>query len=1028
MKSVANRKFHMPTCKTCNSTITEFFYYRADRTTMQSCQGMTIVDHKPDLDKDTGRYYQSYFNKQQGDEKGKKFILSLSFPLPKQKDYETKSTVTTWKCASLTVCLDLDFGPESAEDETKLRQIFSALHVPLFNDHKAKYKDETLPQFTPSEYMEYAAFEDESLLLKLLYSFATGRMQLDAKQFKLSNGYRSQFMAVAVAKDMLQNISLGTPAPFQLMLSQQLQHYGAKSELVAYLSSIRVSASISHSRNLALAAQKQSNTLRVATDVLDIASAHFDNIGFKGRKNLWSQHCLMQVKSISKTRLKNDGFYKGTLDRKRLTFRELANTVDFHMEDVEDCSEGTEEFEAMDKLVSKVVDVRKEDKVLLSQRIMKSIDCVINLHLPTFDECAQMDKLNEISWKTSIPLNLGNEIVDPILLKKGEGETESKVKIEENTKSSGMMTNGKSQKLLFEGSPTIYEANNMVLDSPLHEDPNATKTVIQLMDYLERASSWNPDQVDFEETNGEPPVRDLLAPATCDGSPMKRFLDIIDEDRRNHRDKGTDLKYPRVRFFLGGMHYLMEVANMSNRLSRDFLSFFVSDWRPTEPRLNWLLCVSDPTDYVLEMPQFIVGHYRAAADGLQKKRDDENDDRPITAADVHEHMLERALEYPVCMAVLLTLRFIEIAFMVRDSEKSGEHGDVDLFLATMRLSLPIFAASHATYYMHICCDFLEWWEMASEAEKVFFRKYLFTQKSPLGKPVWADRAVEWTMRHVRMFLGRYARPNQNQRIDRVVAEIPFRMAARRDLRAITWRENNLDMYSSVAFNLQSVKLSKVYIKTYLKARRTNLWGAGGLDGELFGENDDEDDSETRFGFPIAGEDDLQPMSSSYLPAYETGENRVRDYYKKWHIQNRHPEKRQGLNRTLKLIPSQSSVRQADIKKMKVVKLSTDPAELKDLKNEYPKKDIIRDLDHLRETHYPQIPLVSDRNKRESLLGHLCTWRERYFREFPRVFEQHLERAEAVEWNDNRTDYDTRSEELKHFIYSLEEDTVNRFCA
>mmetsp|Transcript_10595 Transcript_10595/g.25592 ORF Transcript_10595/g.25592 Transcript_10595/m.25592 type:complete len:147 (+) Transcript_10595:185-625(+) len=145
------------------------------------------------------------------------------------------------------------------------------------------------------------------------------------------------------------------------------------------------------------------------------------------------------------------------------------------------------------------------------------------------------------------------------------------------------------------------------------------------------------------------------------------------------------------------------------------------------------------------------------------------------------------------------------------------------------------------------------------------------------------------MRHIRMFLGWYARPNQNQRLDRVTAEIPFRMAARRDLRAVTWRENNLDMYSSVAFNLQSVKLSKVHIKTYLKACRANLWGHTKLCGDFYDEDYDDDISEPRFAFPIEGEDDLQPMSSSYLPAYATGENRVRDYYKKWHIQYRYPE-------------------------------------------------------------------------------------------------------------------------------------------
>ncbi|CAJ1939418.1 unnamed protein product [Cylindrotheca closterium] len=222
---------------------------------------------------------------------------------------------------------------------------------------------------------------------KLLFAFATGKMQLEAEQLELYQGYQSQFMAVAVTKDMLQNIALSRPAPFQLMLSAQLEHYNVKAELLAYLSSIRLSASTSHLGNLAVAGQETSAGVRVATDILDMASAHFDNVGFKGRKKLWSQHCVIQVKTISKTQLKNDGFYQGTLDRKQLTFSQLAETVELDMYDVEDDPEGAAEFEEMDNLVAKVVDVREDDKALLNRQVLKSIDCAINLNLPTADEC-----------------------------------------------------------------------------------------------------------------------------------------------------------------------------------------------------------------------------------------------------------------------------------------------------------------------------------------------------------------------------------------------------------------------------------------------------------------------------------------------------------------------------------------------------------------------------------------------------------------------------------------------------------------
>jgi len=226
---------------------------------------LPIIEYEPDLTMDPARYYVSYFKKQTEEEKEKKFILSLSFPLRKEVEGGQK----TYTCTSVTSCLDIDFGPESVEDETNLRLIFSALHEPLFNQNKALFKNESFRQLTPAEYTDYVTAEDPSLILKLLFSIATGSMEPDREQLERSKHYRSKFMAVAVAKDMLQNITLGRPAPFQLMLAQQLQQYGVKSGLVAYLSSIRLSASISHLRDLALAAQEETAEMRVATDPLE---------------------------------------------------------------------------------------------------------------------------------------------------------------------------------------------------------------------------------------------------------------------------------------------------------------------------------------------------------------------------------------------------------------------------------------------------------------------------------------------------------------------------------------------------------------------------------------------------------------------------------------------------------------------------------------------------------------------------------------------------------------------------------------
>ena len=99
----------------------------------------------------------------------------------------------------------------------------------------------------------------------------------------------------------------------------------------------------------------------------------------------------------------------------------------------------------------------------------------------------------------------------------------------------------------------------------------------------------------------------------------------------------------------------------------------------------------------------------------------------------------------MCQGLLFDLRLLEMVFAIQDSDKAGTNGDVPLFLTCLRFSLPLFAITHAINYCHLVCDFLEWYELASDAEKLLFEKFFYTKLSVNGKPIWADRGVEWTV-------------------------------------------------------------------------------------------------------------------------------------------------------------------------------------------------------------------------------------------------------------------------------------------
>lgn len=1010
---VVDRKFKSPSCGKCNRAMAGVYCYRSDRQLTDECGYIAVTKHYPDFTKDPVRYYMSLFDQQADSEKKiegvdpeNKCILSLAYP----SYLEGKIA----KPASISVALDSDVGPETIEDENNLRKVFALLHGPIFGVHRELFKSKVFGRMSAAEYVDYARNTDESLLLKLLWAFSTGEIDvvLTDLQFgksKYNSEYFSRFLAVSVAKEMLGRVCLDKPSPFQIMMADLLQLTNASTETKLFLSKIRVAASVSTMERLSVKNQLATIKKKIDMGNLDAFSIHLDNVGFTGRKKKWSQHTIIQVQFIPEKQLRELGFYRGLLSRDRKTFEDLAEEEGIDLEVLEDEIGDESQFKQMCALASRVVGTSKKDYQILSCHVLTSIKTAMELSLPSIQECQELKNSIRFEWETKIPLNLGNKL--PTSSRKASMNKPAATEIAVNDAipddlyddEESLADDTKNSRV-----KTFYETNNITLDKVLHEDPGSTKGVTMVADYLEEASKFS-EQYDIVTTSGELPVRDIFAPATSDGSPLNRFLDIEAKDIRENGD--ADRRYKKAKFFMGGMHYMMEFGSMRGRLVQDVFGWFGSRWRSTEPQLNWLLCVKDPTDFVLEMPQYLLAHYRGAYNCLKMKLGSDNE-ATITPVDVHNHMIDRAVEHPICMAVLLDLRLVEIALLIRDSEKSGERGDINLFITTMKFALTLFVVTHATHYAKICCEFLEWWELSSEADKKFFTTYLFTKMSPNGKPIWVDRGVEWTIRHVRMFLGRYARPNHADKMDKIVPEIEFRVGAKRDLRTVLGWHNNMDIYSSIDWNAQVVKLSKVYVETYLGIMETNLWGEGPLESDFADEADSNDNA-----FVVGG----KPISNSFLNAMDIGDHRKVDYYTEWNIRWRNSAKRGEDVVSLKLLPTSALKREEDIDKMRIVRLSVDEDEIEPLVQEFPKKKILRDLDHLREDLYPEIPIFNSQAKRKVLVRALCKWRQKYFEDNPDIYEECIERLTQLETTDSTSTVEMRREQIKHPTYSLDED-------
>ena len=995
---VVNRKFNTPICGVHNKELEVVYFVNSSRSNASDVNIIQVEKHTPNPNKDPCRHYESLFGKDMKEcDPRNKMVLSLS--------YCHSVAGAKEQPASITAMLDCQYGPENDEDELSLRKIFGFLHEPIMKSHRELWRRTELRRMTPCEFCSYMMHEDDSLLLKLIYALATGAMLVPLKKISSDGTSFSLFLACCVAKEMIQRVQLDGPGAFQLMMGDALQLSDVPKELRDFLSKIRVSSHRTTVNRTCSSLAMASAHTKLVLDPLDGFSIHFDNIGFKGRKKKWSQHTVIQLCSIPYNKLFDAGFYQnGRLSRQRKTFDQLCN-------EIHDGSAEHDESMLAELVAKEVVGIKNKDWQQLTVRVLTAIETAIMLSLPSKEACQELAAMGDSFGDAMYPMNLGNKI------------NVTKHQKDCNLKSMSVPLNGNIPGAALDdfdetdiaewrqssSHATFYDVNDMTMDTVLHEDPNAKRTVARIADYIENAARY--DDFDSHRSGGELPVRDMFVAATCDGAPMKRWLDIKAEDMESIDEQ----KYNKATMFLGGFHFAMEFINMRGRLSRDIFGFFGKCWRPTLPQLNWILSVSDPTDYLREMPQYILAHYRCAYEMLKNTRGELDN---VSAVDVHRHMLDRAVEYPICMAALLDLRLVEISFMIRDAEKSGEHGDVELFVTTMRFALALFTVTHATNYAHIVCDFLEWYELASVADKAFFTRWLYTKASPFGKPIWVDRGVEWSIRHIRTFLGKKAMTNQDQRMEHVVHDIPFRVKARTDLRGLLG-SNYFDSWTTADWNSQEGRLSGAYYHTVQTIYNTNLWG----DGELEGEFRCDDASSFR---KVGDSEEEMPVSRSYLSAFDLGQQRATAYYANHHVLNRGAVTRSENEVSLKLLPIDSMTREKDLGKLKALRVSTEPKELEPLTKEFPIKKMLQELGELRECLYPEIPEDLARMKRSELVKLLCKHRKQYFLDHPQVYEDTLASVYELDKADTITSPDSRREQIKSMIYSLDDDAVALF--
>jgi len=820
---------------------------------------------------------------------------------------------------------DDDSGPKTEDDCYSFLQILSLMHPHFFADiENSLFGLKRAPRMTPAELCRFAFYDDDRHLLKYVYALATGETEFDMEKITAGNtGYQSQYLAVFVAMEMLARINSPKVQRLQMMMSDQLDLCKAPRLTRRAFTRMRLSADEKTLQDSSLEGIYTEAIKGVDTSPYDFVMYIIDNLGFRMEVG-YDQWTIILVVVISFAQLCAVKIYSSEedeeaemLSRDRKNFQQMAQ------------DEGGDEA-----LSQRIIGPTGGDTKFFTHYTHSVAEYAMRADVPSYEQCQRMATMNVYDFDMVLNKNLGVhlDVVE---------RTERK---------------------------STYDQNNMTVE-PYHGNLSLADVVEALSIGCMQASNNMISRAEEEpesRPNGinQEPIQSKITAIVGDAAPVYQWCQSAEE-------REDEALFSIVKWFFGGLHFQMEMLGVFGKLFQEGRGDTVFSYRNTIGRWNWIMYPRDPTDALNELIPYLVAHYRAAADCLAEHRRDR-----ISPAEVLAHMNSRAADYPLALYFLMEIRFAILCIMIRDSEKSGKKGNPALFIACMRLSLPFLAVSNSYRYVKVLCQFLSCWETSSEAEKKLFTEFIYTRISPYGLPIWSDRCIEWTMGHIRDFMGKFHRPGHDSKMYRAVPEISWRKSSERGPQG--WKNifaapciTDQEVANIIGWNEQTLKgngVTEIYALFYVRMRDLRVW-----DATVPPEDDkiaeDYCDLSCVFRSPRGGE-----MDKALLNAFPEGLDRAKAYFQYEHL---------GTGEKVKIDAIPCTAKRTDMDRTHeiTVRLSTDPTTLKKVPNKYyTKHQIIKEAKDLQQ-QYPDIVLPKDGDKKDAWIEALCEVRELYFASF-----------------------------------------------
>jgi len=643
----------------------------------------------------------------------------------------------------------------------EVQNFFAFLHSPIFMTSNTD--EDCPPVLSPRELLDMRC-QNRRILDGALYALSTGRIEFDEALF------------VGAADILLRSVRK-KPGYLQLMLGSVMNRQRLTKECKDLLSLLHMAPSRSFC--IKSKAKEVINQLKkgIKPSPRDLIIVLFDNIGFKilGRQSSYDQWIMVNVVVVTEKQLKEAGFYRDEDPESERISR--APSVDW--KDTISRISSSSELEQF-ALAESIVEANEEDFVVYSKCVLESIKFVIdnNEHL-SLDDKATPVKLSR--FDRIIDEQTRNEMDQ--WRESGRHPLQQQQQQQQNHPSANSaliprdyLPSDVNNELVSNihrcvdrpGCVGDDEVDNRLNLQPLHEDLSKTSSVASLMTYAQTSgeqqrAGWESykEKKSLPDSAELPLANNVIVALGTDGQPAAQALRLLEEDTAN-KDFSKNML---VSF--GGFHSVMKFLNASGEYFEELLTHFFSVFRDSIDRVKWILHPSDPRQREEEYPWYALAMYHSAHKALVAHLN-----RPVSAVEVNTYMLERAQEYPICALVLLELRIGEIGKLMRNSERIGKRGSVQLFLTAVKLALPLFALTNKSDYVFLCTNLLKWYHCASPAQRKIYESFIFTQVTAHNKPVFHDAFVEiYVVMPTRQQLGKVYRRGLELGIESAAATI-----------------------------------------------------------------------------------------------------------------------------------------------------------------------------------------------------------------------------------------------------------------